>query len=136
MTRLGAAGARAVRTMISMAPVPKRVLAYARVSSDAQEREGTSLEAQQDILRLRCKERGWPEPDLFVDVESGGELARERRAEQMRLETIARDGDAILVCLADRWSRDIVYTLDSVRKLTRRGVRWEAIEDGIDATTD
>lgn len=117
-------------------PIPARVLAYCRVSSDAQEREGTSLEAQQEILVAECKARDWPAPELFIEVESGGELARERRVELARLERLAAKGDVILTCHVDRWSRDIVYTVDSVRKLVRRGVRWEATEDGIDATTD
>ena len=117
-----------------------RILGYARVSSDAQEQDGTSLEAQQARLVAYCKSRGWSAPTLYVEVESGGEESREKRVELDRLLASVTPGDQILVCYVDRWSRDIVFGVDSVRRLTRRGVGWIAIGDEsgdeIDATTE
>jgi DNA invertase Pin-like site-specific DNA recombinase len=117
-----------------------RILGYARVSSDAQEKDGTSLEAQQAAIVAYCRSRGWSAPRLFVEVESGGEESREKRVELDRLLAAVVPGDQILVTYVDRWSRDIVFAVDSVRKLTRRDIGWIAIGeqtgDEIDATTD
>src|SRR4051794_26516840 len=44
---------------------------YRRVSSDRQEREGTSLEAQQQDCRQYVRQRGWRLGTEYMDVMSG-----------------------------------------------------------------
>lgn len=110
-----------------------RVLGYCRVSSEEQADRGTSLDGQREELERWCREHGRERPILYVEVESAGESAREKRVELKRLISDAEPGDTVVTVLVDRWARDVAYTLDVVRKFKRSGVRWVAVEDGIDS---
>ena len=117
-------------------PTAVRVVrAYLRVSSDRQAKEGTSLDGQERAHRAYCARRGLPAPILYVEVESGSEGKIEVREEQLRLQREAEPGDLVLVTMLDRWSRDVPHAVLTVRALTRRGVGWIAIDEGIDAST-
>ena len=115
--------------------VPRAVRAYCRVSSAGQEREGTSLEGQQQAIVRWCLAQGLPAPTLYVEVESGSAEKIEARAEQLRLLAEAEEGDVVVVVAVDRWSRDIVHGVSSVRAVVARGIRWHSIREGIDAAT-
>ncbi len=115
--------------------VPRRVFGYCRVSSDRQSREGTSLEGQRDEIARWCRSQGFPAPTLAIEVESGSAEKAEAREEQKRLTREAEPGDLIVVIAVDRWSRDIVHGVQSVRDIVKRGVRWHSIREGIDAAT-
>jgi DNA invertase Pin-like site-specific DNA recombinase len=111
----------------------RRTLGYVRVSGLEQSKSGTSLEGQREELRRYCRAHALPAPRLFVEVASAG---REKLAERVELRALlaeARSGDLVLVCKVDRWSRDIVWCVQSVRELVARGVGWTAIGEGIDA---
>ncbi len=114
---------------------PARVLGYVRVSGAEQANEGTSLDAQKERIVKWCADRDYPAPDLRVEVESAGEESIERREELHRIIAEAAPGDLVAVALLDRWSRDIVFGVGSIRKLTRSGVGWHAIHEQIDAST-
>lgn len=118
-----------------MQHVPARVLAYVRVSTDEQERHGSSLDGQQEQLRRWCSARGWPEPRVYLEVESGSAERLEARVELGRLLAAARPGDAVVTIAVDRWSRDLPWGVASVRALVRRGIGWIATGDGVDAST-
>lgn len=113
---------------------PARVLAYLRVSGAEQGRSGTSLEAQRDEIGRYCAAAGLPSPAFFTEVESGSAERTEARTEQLRLQSEARAGDVVLVCAVDRWSRDIVHAVSSVRALVARGIAWRSIRESIDAS--
>lgn len=114
---------------------PHRVFGYCRVSSIGQEKSGTSLEGQRDEITRWCAAQGYPPPALFVEVESGSAEKKERRFEQVRLTATAASDDLVVVVAVDRWSRDIVHAVSSVRALVARGVRWCSIREAIDAAT-
>jgi DNA invertase Pin-like site-specific DNA recombinase len=118
-----------------MSAVPRRVLAYVRVSSQEQGRHGTSLDGQQEAIRRQCAARNFPEPISFVEVESAGAEKIERRAELRRLLDMAERGDVVVVSAVDRWSRDIVFAVQSVRELVARGVGFHALTENLDAST-
>lgn len=111
---------------------PTRVLAYCRVSA----RDRGEIEAQRQRHTRWCGERGYPAPIFFWEIESGGEERREKRGELDRLLGAARAGDLVTTILVDRWTRDVVNGVADVRTLLGRGVGWQAIDEGIDATTD
>jgi len=116
---------------------PLRVLAYARVSSRDQGDRGTSLDAQRERIERWCHAQGYPVPArVFVEVESGGEERREKRAQLDALLAEARQGDLVVTILVDRWTRDVVSGVADVRVLLSRGVGWYGIDEGIDASTD
>jgi len=88
----------------------KLVAAYARVSSDKQEKEQT-IDSQIDALRRAAEERGWPLlPDLICtdDGRSGATLARPGLD---RLRDLIAEGTcaAVLVCSPDRLARNYAY---------------------------
>lgn len=112
-----------------------RVLAYLRVSGQEQGRSGTSLEAQREEIARWARANEHASPVFFSEIESGSAARTEARAELARLTSEARPGDVVVVCAVDRWSRDIVHAVASVRALVARGVRWLALREGIDATT-
>ncbi len=114
---------------------PTRVFGYARVSGREQGERGTSLEAQDETVTRASKARGWPAPDIRIEVESAGEESIERRVELHRLIREAAPGDVILVSKLDRWSRDIVFGVQSIRELVKRDVAVHSIDEGIDAST-
>ena len=111
------------------------VRSYIRVSGADQDRIGTSPEAQRAAHLSYCRAHGLPDPVWYFEVESGSESAIELRDEQIRLQREAVPGDLVLVCAVDRWSRDIVHAVASVRALVARGVRWLSLREGIDAST-
>jgi DNA invertase Pin-like site-specific DNA recombinase len=55
-----------------------RCVIYFRVSTDAQEREGTSLETQADACRAYAEGHGWTIVEALSDTASG--FALDRRA--------------------------------------------------------
>ena len=102
--------------------VPARVLLYRRVSGREQGANGTSLEEQLETGERYCAAYGWPKPIVFTEVESASEEKLERRVELAALVREARAGDVVMVAALDRWSRDVVYAVQSVRDLVRRDV--------------
>jgi site-specific DNA recombinase len=110
----------------------RRVYGYARVSGAEQGRTGTSLAGQSEAIERYAAAHGLRAPDIRIEVDSG---ANESRVELAAVLGELSDGDVVLVTRVDRWSRDIVHAVKTVRDLVARGVRWIAIEDGIDAST-
>ena len=113
---------------------PHRVFAYTRVSSDEQERSGTSLPAQRAELVAYCERRGWPAPTVIAEVQSGSSEKLEERVELQRMLRDARAGDAIVVARVDRWTRDMPSGVQYVRDLVKRGVGWFSAGESIDAS--
>lgn len=114
---------------------PKRVLLYARVSGAQQEKHGTSLEGQDVEGRKLCRERGYPEPVIFVEVEGGGAEKQEKRTEQRRLMAEVQPGDLVLCCKQDRWSRHTLHFLASTAEITAKGAKFYSISERFDPST-
>ena len=53
-----------------------RAITYARVSTDAQERDGTSLDTQERACLKYARERGWDVIESVRDTASGFSLDR------------------------------------------------------------
>lgn len=112
-----------------------RGFVYARVSGRAQASDGTSLEGQEGAGRRHLESVGCKEPVVRVEVESGGEEKIERRTVLHALVREAVAGDLVVVAALDRWSRDLVWGLQSIRALVDRGVGFYAIREALDAAT-
>lgn len=99
-----------------------RTFLYIRVSTHDQADRGTSLEGQRERGLKFCAQEGYADPQVRVEVESAGEDKIERRQELRRILSEIGSSDR-LVCLdLDRWSRDQVFAVHSVRQLRARGV--------------
>src|SRR3954463_4943169 len=100
----------------------KLVAAYARVSSDKQEKEQT-IDSQVDALRRAAEGRGWHLlPDLICtdDGRSGATLARPGLD---RLRDLVAEGTcaAVLVCSPDRLARNFAHQVLVIDEFRRAG---------------
>jgi DNA invertase Pin-like site-specific DNA recombinase len=123
------------RTTSNAGPTITRVLAYRRVSTLEQGKQGNSLDSQREEIRRYCEYAKLPEPIDFEETESGSAEAQERREQVARLLKQVRRGDLVLVSKIDRFSRDIVFTISSVREITKRGARFLSIAEHFDPST-
>jgi site-specific DNA recombinase len=83
-----------------------RVAIYNRVSTDGQEKDGSSLETQQAACTAYAKERGWDIVQVVRETGSGATL--DGRPKLSNLRSLIRSGavDVLLVYALDRLSRD------------------------------
>ena len=109
-----------------------RVVIYVRVSTDAQEKDGTSLETQQQACYAEAA--GWRVVECVPDTVSGYDLDR-RGLERVR--QLLREGavDVVLAYALDRLSRNqnhIGILLDEVQRV---GARLEFVTERFEDTT-
>src|SRR5690348_4065607 len=78
---------------------------YLRVSTDGQERDGTSLDSQEAACRAFARDAGWRVVEIIRDTASGYTLDRPGME---RLRGLLRDGaaDVVLAHAVDRLSRN------------------------------
>jgi site-specific DNA recombinase len=112
----------------------RRVLGYARVSSEEQAR-GTSLTDQQAAISAYARSRGLEVTRFFVEAESAIHEKIERREQIRALMSDVRGGDLVLCDKLDRWSRDPEFTYGSVRTILERGASFFAVGDQCDPST-
>ena len=82
-----------------------RAITYARVSTDAQERDGTSLDSQERACLQFAHEQGWHVVESIRDAASGFSLDRPGIA---RVRQLLRAGvvDVVIPYAVDRLSRN------------------------------
>lgn len=104
---------------------------YCRVSTDNQEREGTSLQTQLEACIKYCKSRDYEVVYQFNEAWSGLSLERPRLVElreMVRSESI----DGVVVYSLDRFSRDPVHGVILMQELEKHGVSLEAATETVD----
>lgn len=115
----------------------KGAATYARVSSGEQVKHGYSLYAQSERLREEARRRGYTNIYEVVDAgESGTNFEREGLSKILRL---ASEGkiDAVFVTSLDRIGRDLIESLNYVRRLDELGVKIVVMSGGeTDVTTE
>ena len=100
---------------------PKRLIGYARVSTDEQVHD-----AQMDELRAAGCER------IFQEQGSGASRARPVLT---RLLSELAAGDVLVVVRLDRLARSVSHLLQVIEDLEERGVHFRSIRDPIDTST-
>ncbi|MGA2450581.1 MAG: recombinase family protein [Polyangiaceae bacterium] len=113
---------------------PRRVLGYARVSSEEQAR-GSSLQDQQDAIAGYAKGQGLKVARFYVEAESAVHEKIERREQIRALMADVREGDLIVCDKLDRWSRDGEFSFKSIREILEAGANFYAVAEGLDAST-
>ncbi len=112
----------------------RRVLGYARVSSELQG-QGSSLRDQQDTIAAYAKAQRLPVPTFYVESESAIHEKNERRDRIRALMADVRPGDLVVCDKIDRWSRDPEFTYRSIREILAGGASFYAAGDQCDPST-
>jgi DNA invertase Pin-like site-specific DNA recombinase len=96
-----------------------RVVAYYRVSTEAQGRSGLGLEAQQEAVAGLCRQRGWEIIAEFTEVESGKRNDRPQLTAALKRAKVT--GARLVIAKLDRLSRNVAFLAalqESVAKFT------------------
>ena len=106
---------------------------YCRVSSESQEREGTSLQTQMEECLKYCANKSYDCPAEYRFSEARSGLTLERR-ELERLRDLVRDKeiDIVVVYCLDRFSRDPTHGVILQEELERAGVGLEAVTETVE----
>ena len=113
---------------------PRRVLGYARVSSEEQAK-GSSLQDQQDAIAAYAKARGVSVARFYVEAESGIRKRVEHREQMAALMADVRAGDLVVCDKLDRWSRDAEFSYSSIRQIHERGASFYSVSEQCDPAT-
>ncbi len=110
-----------------------RATVYARVSTEDQEREGTSLESQLEACRRKAQELGYeaPEDKLILETYSGLTLDRPKLS-VLRHWVRDKEINAIIVYSTDRLSRDPVHLLLLAEECEKAGIALVFVTEPLD----
>jgi site-specific DNA recombinase len=110
-----------------------RAIVYSRVSTDAQERDGTSLDTQERACVDLAEQNGWLVTDMVRDTASGFTLDRPGIQRLLRLlrESAA---DAVVAYAVDRLARDQVKLAVLVYEIQQADARLEFVTEKFEDT--
>ena len=104
---------------------------YCRVSTDTQEREGTSLQTQLEACREYCQGKGYDVSYRFSEAYSG--LSLERPELDKLRELVRAEAIDVLVCYSlDRLTRDPGHGVIITQELEKHHVILEAVTEDVD----
>jgi len=108
---------------------------YCRVSTEDQEREGTSLQSQLEGCHNKGHELGSDMPKEFTILETGSGLTLDRPGlDRLRQWVRDKEVDAVIVYSLDRLSRDPVHFIILQEELERAGVELILVTETIDSS--
>ena len=106
---------------------------YCRVSTDDQEKEGTSLKTQLDACLSYCQQKGYGVARQFSETYSGLTLDRPQLNELRDLLT-AGQIDVIVVYCLDRISRDPTHGVILTQEFEKLNVSLEAVTETVESS--
>ena len=108
---------------------------YCRVSTEDQEREGTSLQSQLDACKKLAQEKGYEVVEEFVTEETYSGLSIDRpKLNEVRQRVRDREVDAVIAYTLDRLSRDPVHFIILQEELERAGVELILVTEDLDSS--
>lgn len=115
----------------------RRVLGYARVSTEEQAIHGLSIEDQTSALESWAKSNGCKLANIYIDAGiSARKPASKRPALQQLLADVrAGKGDLIVFTKLDRWFRNIAEYYKVQEVLEKHHVDWKTIREDYDTST-
>jgi putative DNA-invertase from lambdoid prophage Rac len=111
-----------------------RVFGYARVSTDDQANDGSSLDTQQQQIIGYAMMKGWQITEHFVERGVSGSIPLIDRPEGKRLLTTVSKGDIIITAKLDRAFRSALDALEVLEELKERSIGLHMIDLGGDVT--
>lgn len=118
-----------------MVDKPIRVAIYARVSTQEQAVEGTSLDYQADQLTTYCQAQGWTITGKYIDPGYTGKDGERPALKQMLTDAKSRLFDKIVIYKLDRLARKLRLLLDIEEKLKEHGVSLHSVRETLDTST-
>ncbi len=110
-----------------------RCVIYSRVSTDAQEREGTSLSTQEASCFAYAQEHGWSVVAQLRDTATGSTLDRPGM-ERVRELTASGQVDIVLARAVDRLSRKQTHVAILVEEMEQQGVALDFVTEDFEDT--
>src|SRR5262249_55542644 len=110
-----------------------RCAIYCRVSTDAQERDGTSLETQERACREYAEHAGWYVVSCVRDTASGFTLDRPGLGQLPAL-LHSNAVDVVLAYALDRLSRKQTHVAILVEEAEQTGVKFEFVTENFEDT--
>lgn len=112
-----------------------RAAIYCRVSTEDQEREGTSLQSQLQFCLKKAHELGYDAPEEFTILETYSGLTLDRpKLPRLRQWMRDKEVDAVIVYTLDRLSRDPVHFIILQEELEKAGVELILVTETIDSS--
>jgi len=108
---------------------------YCRVSSEVQEREGTSLDSQLKACQDKAQELGYEVSDKYTIRETFSGLTPDRpKLNQLRQWVRDKEVDAVVAYTLDRLSRDPVHFIILQEEMERNGVELILVTEDVDSS--
>jgi len=112
-----------------------RAAIYCRVSTEDQEREGTSLDSQLEACLKKAHELGYEVPEEFIILETCSGLTLDRpKLPRLRQWVRDKEVDAVIAYTLDRLSRDPVHFIILQEELEKAGVEFILATETIDSS--
>jgi len=115
----------------------RRAAIYVRVSSDEQV-QGYSLDAQERAGRLYCEMQAWKVGQLYRDEGRSArseQIAKRPAFMQMLQDAEAGMIDVVIVHKLDRFARNLVVAIETLKRLEQAGVSFVSISEQRDFST-
>jgi DNA invertase Pin-like site-specific DNA recombinase len=109
-------------------------LAYLRVSTEEQAKEGASLDAQRNLLAAEADRRGWDVEFVVDDGFSAKDLNRPGLTRALGM-LDGNEADVLLTLRVDRLSRSVYDFADLMSRSEKKGWNLVACDLGIDTST-
>ena len=111
----------------------KRTAIYCRVSTEDQEREGTSLDSQLKACQDKAQELGYEISEDYTIRETYSGLSLDRpKLDQLRQWVRDREVDVVIAYTLDRLSRDPVHFIILQEELERNGIGLVLVTEDLD----
>jgi site-specific DNA recombinase len=110
-----------------------KAIVYSRVSTDAQERDGTSLETQERACIEHAERQGWRVVRAIRDHVSGAVLERDGLSE-LRAALLHREADVVVAYAVDRLSRNQNHIGILFDEFEGTGTRLELVTERFEDT--
>jgi len=111
-----------------------RVATYARVSTQEQATENTSMASQDGQLTAYCQMRGWEIVNSYIDPGFTGKNGDRPGLKQLRADARIGLFDKVLVCKLDRLARSLRLLMDVEAELKEYEVSLTSIRESVDTS--
>lgn len=113
-----------------------RAAIYIRVSTLDQARDGFSLDAQENLLRKYCEEKGYEIFDLYADRGiSGKDIDHRPEVQRLLDDACSEKFDIVLVWKLSRFSRSMLDLVSMCEKMEAHGVYLASYSEPFDSST-